>query len=354
MVFLLSRLIVALTLLFMLPVGLAFAIGSTISTQVISFVVIQRVVQPEWHKHLRLIDIQLGLTVKIPTQAIYIDNLGIWSPDGKQITYNDMFGRSFVWDINSNAKYKLTRSHSSALIVGWSQVSNSILMHIFQNNLNKLFLVQPDGDNLIWPRIPRGAFLISQDASFSPDGRFIVFSGLNQEEGDSEIYRFDINEEKLTQLTDGSENHSFEVNLSPDGQQIAYLTSSSTGYVDIFVMNVDGSNQRQVTASVGTQANPQWSPDGTQLLFRSAIDMNFPNVLDVINADGTERRRLVDHASRYGAFSWSPDGKYILYEVNRHDEGIDLYMMPSAGGEPRLLYSERFDWVQDSSWQPQP
>jgi len=56
--------------------------------------------------------------------------------------------------------------------------------------------------------------------------------------------------------------------VSPDGNNIAYtnLYSDSTWY-DVFIMNIDGTNQRDITKMVGQESCPSWTFDGTQILF---------------------------------------------------------------------------------------
>jgi Tol biopolymer transport system component len=348
---LLTRLIPALTLLFIIPIGLACIIGGTISTPRVSFILTQSG-GSVWVRHLHLIDMRSNLIIKIHNDAIM--STALWSPDGTRMAYNNPSGQAFVWDISSKAHYPLDPAISDTMILGWSADSSTILLHFWQDNGYYLYLVHPDGSNLRKLPIPDGLLSVDENAALSPDGRFVVFAGYNLQYSDLEIYRFDILEEKLKRLTDANKVHSIDVRLSPDGRQIVYRIVDVSD-IEIVVMNPDGSNQRQLTNTAGNKELPIWSPDSSQLLFAEFIDTSWPaKTLYVMNADGTDRRRIVDYISEYGSYFWSPDGKYILYEADVLHLKSELYLIPADGGESRLLYGKDFEWVSFSSWQPQP
>jgi Tol biopolymer transport system component len=344
---LLTRLILMLTLLFIIPIGLASAIGSTIPSQNVLFTV-GHIDDANFHPYVSLMDIRAGLITKLYNDTFFL--FGLWSPNGQQIAYYKLGIKPFVWDMDSNRMYSLSPLDTSLWILGWATATDTILLE--GNSLHDLYLVKSDGADFRALPIPPKAFPNRSDVSISPDSRFVVFSGYTSEEDDYEIYRLDLAENKLTQLTNSPESRNYDIRLSPDGRQIAYLTAVSTGF-EISVMNADGSNQRQITNSGDIQGRPKWSPDGTHLLFRSAIDANFPYALYIMNADGTNQKRLVNSISENGSYSWSPDGNHILYEVEILNQR-NLYMISSDGGEPRLLYGKASEWVSFSSWRPQP
>jgi Tol biopolymer transport system component len=345
---LLTRLIFALTLLFIIPVGLASAIGSTIPAQNVSFILTQAEGK-FWVRHLHLLDMRSSLIAKIPNDAI--TNTALWSPDGMRMAYRNSDDQAFVWDISNKVHYPLTHSDSNVMIRGWSADSNTILLNFWQQNL---YLVQWDGSESRKLPIPEDGFILYENADLSPDGRFVVFTGYGQL-SDSEIYRFDIDENRLTQLTNSTDSHNQGSSLSPDGGQIAYLFYDVNGYIELFNMNTDGSHQQQLmTWQQGLVEKPQWSPDGRQLVLRHTDYLTAAQTLYVVKTDGTEQRKLINYTSSYGFYSWSPDGKYILYEADVNDETSKLYLIPVEGGEPRLLYGKDFEWVSFSSWQSQP
>jgi TolB protein len=90
---------------------------------------------------------------------------------------------------------------------------------------------------------------------------------------------------------------------SPDGRQIAFTTDRS-GDDDVWVMNADGTNPRDLTNHPANDETPVWSPDGRQIAFAS--DRAAKNHLDiyVMNADGTHLRRVT---RSLGANAYEPD-----------------------------------------------
>jgi Tol biopolymer transport system component len=349
---LLIRLILAMTLLFIVPIGVASAIGNTISAPLIVMQVTR--VDRVRHNYLYLLDTRTLSRIQLHNAVIGNNSVGMWSPDGTQIVYQDTKNQSFTWNITSDTRSHLAYPYLSPPTLVWSRENNAILMYFSQNEHYEIYLVQPNqNDFRLLMRLANNP-MIQGDVSLSPDGRFVIFSGYDSDQGNTNIYRFDILEEKLTQLTDNPEGNNLGVRLSPDGQQIAYWTSNLGGELEISVMNVDGSDQRQIIASYDIRGRLQWSPDGTQLLFLDAAGSNIPHILNVVNINSGEQKRLVDRVSSYDLYAWSPDGKYILYIVDKPDKDRDLYIIPADGGEPRLLYSKDTTWISTASWQPQP
>jgi TolB protein len=115
---------------------------------------------------------------------------------------------------------------------------------------------------------------------------------------------------------------------SPDGKKIAFLSRRDGTGADVFVMNADGSDERNLTRKPGEEDGLEWSPDGRAILF-SAVPSGQPlwvggsrsasgpyRDVYVMNADGSGQRNLTHttEAEEYGA--WSPDGRTIAFSAN--------------------------------------
>ena len=144
---------------------------------------------------------------------------------------------------------------------------------------------------------------------------------------------------------------------SPDGRQIAFTRNEDVGESttftddDVFVMDADGGNVRQLTPEVdGSSSNqPAWSPDGRRIVYvrgpsiASAVVAVTPlafGELLVVDADGGEPTRLT-RAEPDAAPAWSPDGREVVFvrghDLNKPSGDMDLFIVDAAGGTPRRL-----------------
>ncbi|HEX8501288.1 MAG TPA: Ig-like domain-containing protein [Pyrinomonadaceae bacterium] len=94
------------------------------------------------------------------------------------------------------------------------------------------------------------------------------------------------------------------------GGRIAFA-STRDGDSEIFTMNKDGGDQRQLTANTAADTWPRWSPDGARIAFQSARDGN--NEIYVMNADGTNPVRLTYQVGTDSRPAWMPDGGSLLF-----------------------------------------
>jgi Tol biopolymer transport system component len=168
--------------------------------------------------------------------------------------------------------------------------------------------------------------------SLSPDGKSIVFMSNNT--GFWEIYKISIGNLVPIKLTN-NESY-YHVNghpqWSPDGSKIAYW-SFVDREADIFIMDSDGSNKRNITASLGADLNPSWSPDGSTIIFQS--DRDGSSDIHTINVEDMSRIVVTNDSGFEGSADWSPDGRYILYHSDKPEVGrngnFDIYIADVDG-----------------------
>jgi len=183
----------------------------------------------------------------------------------------------------------------------------------------------PSGITNTWPR-------------WSPNGEWIAFqSNVN---GAFQIYMIRPDGRDLTQITNTAVNQ-FPA-WAPDGTRLAVRRDA-----DIYVLDLSGGADpvrlTTITAAGTFNQMASWSPDGTRIAFMSTREQdpqnaNYPSVF-VMNVDGTDQIDLTKRPDGYtGLWSsrapaWSPDGQYIYFTGIRNDvPGEQIYVMDAADG----------------------
>ncbi len=174
------------------------------------------------------------------------------------------------------------------------------------------------------------------EATISTNGKKIVFTSTR--DGDLDIYTMDQNGKNVRRLTDtlGYDGGPF---WSYDGKLIVYrahhpkteqekadylalfkdnLIRPST--LELWVMNADGSNKRQVTRNGKANFGPYFFPDGKRIIFASNMDDPKGRNFDLykINVDGSGLERITYNETFDGFPMFSPDGKKLVFASNRN------------------------------------
>jgi Tol biopolymer transport system component len=177
-----------------------------------------------------------------------------------------------------------------------------------------------------------GLRVYNEGAAWSPDGSQIAF--MSREESDAAIYVVQADGSELTQLTDGS-GYDLNPAWSPDGTRIAFSSRRAGDESRIYTMAPDGSQIQPLTASLegGRHSTPSWSPDGSQLAF-AAVTSNGTDIF-VVDLESGQLRQITTHSGIDDQPFWSPDGT-LGFVSNREGGRGDLFrMLPSD--EPENL-----------------
>lgn len=178
-----------------------------------------------------------------------------------------------------------------------------------------------------------------------------------------ELYRYDVRTKSYTRLTDAN-GYDAEGSWSPDGSQIVFASNrrayegtlpeamqerrdmDPSYFMDLFIMDADGSNLRQLTDVPGYDGGPFFSPDGTRICWRRFSEDGARAEIMTMKTDGTDVQALTS----LGAMSWAPfyhpSGKYLIFATNLHGFGnFELYLIDAQGkADPvRVTHTDGFD-----------
>ena len=167
----------------------------------------------------------------------------------------------------------------------------------------------------------------------------------------------------LKQLT-ATPGYDAEATISTDGKKIVF-TSMRDGDLDVYTMDADGGHVRRLTTELGYDGGPFFSNDGRQIVYRAyhpktpeeiarykqklAENVIEPNVFEiwVMNADGSDKRQVTHLGAASFAPYFFPDAKRIIFASNVNDPGgrnFDLYAINVDGTHlERITYNDTFD-----------
>jgi TolB protein len=184
------------------------------------------------------------------------------------------------------------------------------------------FGVEADGNMDIYSVLPTGTSLhrltdypgFDGCPSFSADGRDIVFC--RNEGGPVEIWMMTANGKKQHRVVSLG-GFSVFPDFSPDGSKVVFSGARPGSNINIWVVARDGTKLRQLTTSSAGVSDlfPVWSPDGSTILFVS--NRSGSNQLWTMDADGSDQRQLTfDATTKWQVPDWSPDGQRIAYQAD--------------------------------------
>lgn len=280
-----------------------------------------------------------------------------WSPDGKRLilqarTEADGCDQAYVMDVATGDKRMVSTGKGRVTCAYFLDAGRRIL-YASTHLASPECPPRPDfSKGYVWPMYPgydiftaaadgSGARRLTEtpgydaEATLSPDGKTIVFTSAR--DGDLEIYTMKTDGTGVKRLTHepGYDGGPF---FSPDGKRIVYRRDApadeagleryrsllaqglyAPGALEIWVMDQDGGNKRQVTRLGAASFAPYFHPDGKRILFSS----NHPDPkgrnfdLYLVKDDGTGLERITSEPTFDGFPMFSPDGKRLVFASNR-------------------------------------
>jgi Tol biopolymer transport system component len=230
-------------------------------------------------------------------QGIYDDRFATWIPDGSGISYTiDNFTQAEIW------------------------------------------VMDPDGGN---PHLLIEDVLTLSSHTWSPDGQRLAFVAR-----DHQIKIYHLAEGITSPLTDGRFLSEAEPDWSPDGTQIVF-SARIAGNQDIYLINTDGTGLTRVTSHPHNDQHPDWAPDNHTIAFSSTRDGDDVKDIFTINLqNGTEEEGNTPHQLTFSGMleidpDWSPDGSLIVYCAHQFGAVHAMLFITDAAGENHFQLTEQ-------------
>lgn len=174
-----------------------------------------------------------------------------------------------------------------------------------------------------------------------------------------DIYETDFSGNNIRNLTK-TLGYDAEASWSPDGKLIAFASNrrayadkltdeeaalfkaNPSALIDIYIMDADGSNVKRLTDTNTYDGGPFFSPDGKRIVWRRFTESGREAEIFTMNIDGTDQKQI----TRLNAMSWAPfyhpAGKYIIFATNLHGHrNFELYIVDVDGEKAPVRVTDK-------------
>ena len=168
--------------------------------------------------------------------------------------------------------------------------------------------------------------------------------------GNSQIYTLDKDGLNQTNISNNSANEG-DPDWSPDGSKIVFWSTIDNSNGEIYTMNSDGGNRIRLTNNTTYERGPKWSPDGARIAF---LDSRPSTEIYFMNADGTNQTRVTNNTGNELNLDWSSDGTKLVFAGDRAGSSYVIWVIDISGANERKLtasssYEESATWSPDGS-----
>ncbi len=310
-----------------------------------------------------------------------VDGKITFSPDGKTMAFIRSNNLLMLADVKGGSERLLTKSLSNEIrtFAEWSPDGETIMTLVYSSAKSKDFLAAVSVKDGTEKQFPTADWHTISGLTWLHDGSGIVISGRDPQTKFSQLWMISYPDGKASRITndfstytapgltsddkslvavklerlfniwtvpadtpqnakkvtfeEGNDDGASGVAWTPEGK-IVY-TVRPIGTTDIWSVNADGSDKRQLTVDQGINFSPIVSSDGQFIVFVSTRSKN--NEIWRMDIDGGNPIALTDTSDQETRPSFTPDGKWIVYQRTNVDKLTTIWKVNIDGGKPIQL-----------------
>jgi TolB protein len=282
-----------------------------------------------------------------------------WSPDGTTIAYESELAdlSSVVIVMGADGRHRITLadhltetgdmvwSPDSRRVAFGARIVGSVDFHVYIAEADRPGAIQLGGQDVF-----------GVEPSWSPDGMEIAFKRVYPCCGKppDALWLIGADGSNPHQLSSrsGTRDALSNTTWSPDGRQLAFLADGIGGSYDVYVINSDGTGERNISNSPEEEYWASWSPDGARIAFpRMSGPRLIAGTFVVVDPDGSHPVLLTGPSVNSNTAVWSPDGSRLLgyvYNPNLGTNDAIAVFDPSGRAPPTTIPEINFNYA---SWQ---
>jgi len=238
---------------------------------------------------------------------------GRWTPDGRYYVFTAQL-RSGAADIfvlhESPTLFRTKPAVSTQLTFGPIQFSSPVVSidnkRIFTHGLLER------GEPVRYDRVSRQFVpllggISASHVSFSRDGKWVAYVSIP----DGRLWRSRVDGTDKLQLTFG-ENFAALPRWSPDGKLLTFVLWTLDGHpARSYLISANGGSPKLLVPNIASSGDPNWSPDGNQIVFGTGYGSERDNSeIDIVDVKTGQVSTIPDSSGKFGP-RWSPDGRYL-------------------------------------------
>lgn len=270
------------------------------------------------------------------------------APDQRPGPQATQYAQIYTITPDGRNRKQLTTGEPGNFFPAWSPSGEQLAFVSTRNQKHEIWIIDSTGKN---ERFITSGFL----PAWSPDGRKLAITRPHANRR-RQIWIIGVDGKGGKQLTSEGLNHC--PTFSPKGDKIAYWSGDARGFGQVWVMRSDGTQRRQLTHP----RKNEYTPDGSsanapawlfskRIAYWSGIERRYGQIW-TMDPDGSNQKQLTNEPAPAVSDNptWSPDGKRILFDTQRRKRP-EIWVMNADGSDQHVLVSNLRVIPMRTSWQ---